>query len=228
MFPVLAFDIETVPDISGLRRLHGFPEDMTDAEVAQAAFLRRRQAVGTDFLPLHLHRVIAVACALRDRNQFIVWSLGDAQGSESDLLQRFFDGLERYTPQSRWVQSVDTQLAQLNSAKANFSGHFNGMPASERQSVDLLRAQKVAETIYLGMVQKAEQLQVRRASTTGGAHIVDQAITPHRPVKPQPILVLPGGLALGIVSGIVLVFMRRHVLTGVTDPLAPSIRRSER
>jgi tyrosine-protein kinase Etk/Wzc len=126
--------------------------------------------------------------------------------------------LERYTPQSRWVQSVDTQLAQLNSAKANFSGHFNGMPASERQSVDLLRAQKVAETIYLGMVQKAEQLQVRRASTTGGAHIVDQAITPHRPVKPQPILVLPGGLALGIVSGIVLVFMRRHVLTGVTDP----------
>jgi predicted PolB exonuclease-like 3'-5' exonuclease len=99
MFPVLAFDIETVPDISGLRRLHGFSKDMTDADVAQAAFLRRRQAVGTDFLPLHLHRVIAVACALRDRNQFIVWSLGDAQGSESDLLQRFFDGLERYTPQ---------------------------------------------------------------------------------------------------------------------------------
>ncbi|HEX3380954.1 MAG TPA: polysaccharide biosynthesis tyrosine autokinase [Paraburkholderia sp.] len=126
--------------------------------------------------------------------------------------------IERYTPQSRWVQNIDEQLTQLKEAKAKFSGHFNGMPASERESVDLIRAQKVAETIYLGMVQKAEQLQVRRASTTGGAHILDEAIRPHMPVMPQPILVLAGGLVLGIVSGVVLVFMRRHVMIGVTDP----------
>ncbi|APA87579.2 polysaccharide biosynthesis tyrosine autokinase [Paraburkholderia sprentiae WSM5005] len=126
--------------------------------------------------------------------------------------------LERYTAQSRWVQNVDEQLTQLKEAKAKFSDHFNGMPASERASVDLIRAQKVAETVYLGMVQKAEQLQVRRASTTGGAHILDQAIRPHMPVMPQPILVLGGGLVLGIVSGVVLVFMRRHVMIGVTDP----------
>jgi len=126
--------------------------------------------------------------------------------------------LERYTEQSRWVQNVDEQLAQLKQAKGKFDTHFNGMPASERQSVDLIRAQKVAETIYMGMVQKAEQLQVRRASTTGGAHILDPAIRPHRPVMPQPILVLGGGLMLGLVSGVVLVFMRRHVMTGVTDP----------
>ncbi|MBB5465350.1 tyrosine-protein kinase Etk/Wzc [Paraburkholderia sp. CI2] len=126
--------------------------------------------------------------------------------------------LERYTEQSRWVQNVDEQLAQLKDAKAKFSDHFNGMPASERASVDLIRAQKVAETVYLGMVQKAEQLQVRRASTTGGAHILDRAIRPHMPVMPQPILVLGGGLVLGIVSGVVLVFMRRHVMIGVTDP----------
>ncbi|MGF6445906.1 polysaccharide biosynthesis tyrosine autokinase [Paraburkholderia youngii] len=126
--------------------------------------------------------------------------------------------LERYTPQSRWVQNIDEQLAQLKEAKAKFSDHFNGMPASERESVDLIRAQKVAETVYLGMVQKAEQLQVRRASTTGGAHILDPAMRPHMPVMPQPILVLGGGLMLGIVSGVVLVFMRRHVMIGVTDP----------
>lgn len=126
--------------------------------------------------------------------------------------------LERYQPDSRWVQSVDKQLAQLKDAKAKFDGRFSGMPSSERTSVDLIRAQKVAETVYMGMVQKAEQLQVRRASTTGGAHIVDSAIRPHRPVKPEPAIVLGGGLVLGLVSGIVLVFMRRHVMTGVTDP----------
>jgi len=99
MTPVLAFDIETVPDIGGLRRIHGLPTDMSDAEVAELAFQRRREATGSDFLPLHLHRVVAISCALRERNSFTVWSLGEARDPEGELLQRFFDGIEKYTPQ---------------------------------------------------------------------------------------------------------------------------------
>lgn len=126
--------------------------------------------------------------------------------------------LDKYAPGSRWIQSIDSQLAQLKKTKSEFDGRFQGMPASERESVDLIRQQKVAETVYMGMVQKAEQLTVRRASTTGGAHILDSAVRPHRPVKPDPLIVLPGGFVLGLVSGVFLVFMRRHVLVGVTDP----------
>lgn len=99
MTPVLAFDIETVPDIAGLRRIHGLAPDMSDTEVAELAFQRRREATGSDFLPLHLHRVVAISCALRERNSFTVWSLGDANESEAALLTRFFDGVEKYTPQ---------------------------------------------------------------------------------------------------------------------------------
>ena len=40
------------------------------------AFQLRRQAVGHDFLPLHLQRVVAISCALADRDAFRVWSLG--------------------------------------------------------------------------------------------------------------------------------------------------------
>ncbi len=99
MTPVLAFDIETIPDIEGLRRLYGHGPQTSPAEVAQAAFDRRREATGSDFLPLHLHRVVAISCALRDRDSFRVWSLGEAGEPEHDLVQRFFDGIEKYTPQ---------------------------------------------------------------------------------------------------------------------------------
>ena len=91
MTPVLAFDIETVPDTAGLRRIHGLAPEMSDAEVAEFAFQRRREAIGSDFLQLHLHRVVAISCALRERNSFRVWSLGDAGDAEGELLQRFFD-----------------------------------------------------------------------------------------------------------------------------------------
>jgi hypothetical protein len=99
MTPILAFDIETVPDIAGLRRLYALPDSLSDHDVAELAFHRRRQSMGSDFLPLHLHRVVAIACALRDRNHFTVWSLGSPGDEEATLVQRFFDGIDKYTPQ---------------------------------------------------------------------------------------------------------------------------------
>ncbi len=97
MVPVLAFDIETVPDVGGLRVLHGLGPEIPDRDVAEMAFQLRRQATGGDFLPLHLHRVVVISCALRDRDSFKVWSIGGE--SEGELIQRFFDGIEKYTPQ---------------------------------------------------------------------------------------------------------------------------------
>jgi len=99
MTPILAFDIETVPDVAGLRTLHGHAAQLSDGEVAQLAFDRRREATGSDFLPLHLHRVVAISCALRDRESFRIWSLGELDEPERDLIRRFFDGIEKYTPQ---------------------------------------------------------------------------------------------------------------------------------
>jgi len=97
MIPVLAFDIETIPDVEGLRRLHDLDGKIADKDVAEMAFQLRRQATGSDFLPLHLHRVIVISCALRDRDSFKVWSI--AADNEGELIQRFFEGVEKYTPQ---------------------------------------------------------------------------------------------------------------------------------
>jgi predicted PolB exonuclease-like 3'-5' exonuclease len=96
--PVLAFDIETVPDVAGLRRLHDLDAAIPDRQVAEMAFQLRRQAVGHDFLPLHLHRVVVISCTLKEREDaFRVWSLSGE--NEGELIQRFFDGIDKYTPQ---------------------------------------------------------------------------------------------------------------------------------
>lgn len=126
--------------------------------------------------------------------------------------------LDRYTPDSRWVKNVDDQLQQLNSMRNQFNARFTSMPVSERKNIDLARDAKVAESVYLGMTQKAEELSVRRASTTGGAHIVDNAVVPFKPIKPEKLIILPASLLLGLIFGAGSVFVRRHVMTGVTDP----------
>jgi predicted PolB exonuclease-like 3'-5' exonuclease len=96
---VLVFDIETVPDIAGLRRLHDMDSSLSDRDVAETAFQLRRQSHGNDFLPHYLQRVLVISCALHDRDSFKVWSLGANGESEGEIIQRFFDGIEKYTPQ---------------------------------------------------------------------------------------------------------------------------------
>ena len=99
MTPILAFDIETIPDIAGLRVLHGLSDALSDQDVVDMAHQKRRQSHGTDFQPLHLQKVVAISCALREGDHFRVWSLGQPEDSEATLVQRFFDGVEKYLPQ---------------------------------------------------------------------------------------------------------------------------------
>ena len=96
MTPVLAFDIETIPDVAGIRRLHGLPADLPDREVAEVAFQLRRIKTGSDFLPPQLHRVVVISCVLRGDDGVRVFSL---EGQEKDIIQRFYDGIEKFVPQ---------------------------------------------------------------------------------------------------------------------------------
>ncbi|MDR5883323.1 polysaccharide biosynthesis tyrosine autokinase [Caballeronia sp. LZ032] len=127
--------------------------------------------------------------------------------------------LQRFQPSSPQVQNLDQQIAQLESSNQQIQSRFDSMPASERQNAELTRDARVAETIYMGMVNKAEELSVRRASTSGGAHIVDTALRPYRPVKPNKPLVILAGTGLGFFVGTFFIFLRRHAMIGVTDPM---------
>ena len=99
IIPLLVFDIETVPDVAGIRRVHDIGEQVDDAGVVAWFSQRRRASGGSDFAPLHLQQVVAIGCVLRDAAGVRVWSVGEASDPEPELIRRFFDGIEKYTPQ---------------------------------------------------------------------------------------------------------------------------------
>ena len=93
----MAFDIETIPDTDLGAKLFGLSGIETD-EVAKAMAFHQTQKTGSDFLPLFQHRIVAIAVAWRSSEGFKVWSLGDEGSSEQELIQRFYDGIDRYSP----------------------------------------------------------------------------------------------------------------------------------
>lgn len=111
---VLVFDIETIPDIDGgqaIFDLHG----LDDKSTAKAMMHIHQQKTGSDFLPLHLHKIIAISMVYRGMSdnmdkQISVTSLGDENSSETDLLSAFFKEIEERESESISWNGTDFDL----------------------------------------------------------------------------------------------------------------------
>lgn len=95
---LLVFDIETIPDVQAGRILYELGPDLSDDEVAKAMFLLRREKTGTDFLPHHLQKVIAISAVFRHKEKLFVKSMGDLQADEKTLINTFYKVIDDYTP----------------------------------------------------------------------------------------------------------------------------------
>jgi predicted PolB exonuclease-like 3'-5' exonuclease len=99
MAVTMVYDLETIPDIASGRRLLNLPDAPSEA-VAEALFARRElQTQGSSrFLPHHLQKVITISVVVATPEWVKVWSLGEPESSEHELLERFFEGIQRYKP----------------------------------------------------------------------------------------------------------------------------------
>ncbi len=95
---VLVFDIETIPDVDAGQRIYELGE-LTDNDVAKVMFNKRREKTGgSEFLRHHLHQVCAISVLLRQGDTLKVWSIGEENSSEAEIVKRFYDGIDKYTP----------------------------------------------------------------------------------------------------------------------------------
>ncbi|MEZ5541674.1 MAG: 3'-5' exonuclease [Pseudomonadota bacterium] len=95
---IFVFDIETVPDVAAGRTLYDL-DGLDDKDVGRVMYHKRvEETGGSEFLRHHLHRIVAISVVLRTPERLRVWSLGEPDAPEAELLQRFFDGIDRFTP----------------------------------------------------------------------------------------------------------------------------------
>ena len=124
---VLVFDIETIPDIDGARRLHDL-HGLSDEDVARAVFHLRRQQANTEFLRHHLHRIVAISVVLCTADKFRVWTLGDPDSPEAELLLD--------------VMKLRVLMKQLHVEQVEYDGHnlVFAFPASTKVAPEQILA----------------------------------------------------------------------------------------
>ena len=99
-WPVLVFDIESIPDVEGLRALRGAPDGSTDEQVHEAWLSERKDKGQSDFMPLHLQRILVISVVFRNAEGLRIHSFVDRDGaSEGKVVQTFFNSIEKHQPQ---------------------------------------------------------------------------------------------------------------------------------
>ncbi|MEM5385643.1 polysaccharide biosynthesis tyrosine autokinase [Paraburkholderia phymatum] len=126
--------------------------------------------------------------------------------------------LTRFTEDSPEVKTVDAQLSAMTRERGRFEDQFKTLPGSEREAMSLQRDAKVAEEIYVLLLNRIQELSITRAGTMGNVHIIDEALVPSSPVRPNPALIISAGTVLGILAGILFAFCRRTFFQGIADP----------
>jgi predicted PolB exonuclease-like 3'-5' exonuclease len=99
-WPVLVFDIESIPDVAGLRALRNAPADASDAQVYAQWVQERKDNGQSDFMPHYLQRVLVISCVFRNAEGLRVHSFVDRDdASEGKVIQNFFSAVDKHVPQ---------------------------------------------------------------------------------------------------------------------------------
>ncbi|NYH14493.1 tyrosine-protein kinase Etk/Wzc [Paraburkholderia bryophila] len=113
-----------------------------------------------------------------------------------------------FTAKASEMQVLDRQLALLQNQKVSFDTHFKQLPNAARRTSDLERSVKVAEDIYVAMVNKANELMVTQSGTLGNVQLIDTAVLPSSPFKPNRVLIVVAGALGGFIASVLFLFFR--------------------
>jgi len=144
----------------------------------------------------------------------------DAERRLSELLLQRAELRQRFTDNHPLAMTLEDKIGKLRAERDATASRLRDLPEAEMRSASLLRDVKVANELYLLVVNKVQELKVVKSGTVGNVRLLDSAVRARRPVRPDPLPALAAALAVGLALGLGLAFLRRALARGLEDPEA--------
>lgn len=148
--------------------------------------------------------------------------LGQAVDRQSKLLeaqQRRRELEARFTANHPLVQTLDSQIAALKTDMVAIQARIKGLPAIQQEAVRMERDVKVNTELYQSLLNNALQLRLVKEGKVGNVRVLDDAVLPMFPIKPNRTVIMAAALALGLFLGICAAFLRNaFVEQRIRDP----------
>lgn len=136
--------------------------------------------------------------------------------SSLELVQVDYD--RKYTREHSRLESLRRQIEQLKKERDEINKRINALPEAELKSVRIMRDVKTAGEVYSLMLTKAQELNIAKAGIVGNVRIVDSAVKPIKPVKPNKLLVMALAFSMGLFLGVFWALLRMSMHSSVDSP----------
>ena len=180
------------------------PSVRQDMEAAELALNAYRLEKGSIDLPLE--------------TQSILQTIVSVESQLNELQQEREKVTLAFTPAHPTVIALDRQIRQLNGELGDLNDQVRDLPTTQQELLRLIRDVEVNTTLYTSLLNTAQELRVVKAGTVGNVRVVDYAVVPVAPIRPNKPLVLLIALVLGALLGLAVAFTRKALKAGVEDP----------
>lgn len=167
---------------------------------------------------LNAYRLKQGSADLSMETELVLQQSVELETSRVALVQKREEALQRFTTSHPTVQVIDRQLQQVRDEQQGIEDRVKRLPETQQELLRFARDVEVNTALYTQLLNSAQELQVVKAGTVGNVRIVDHALVAIEPSKPKVPLVLALSGVLGVFLGLVVVFVRRALHSGVDDP----------
>ncbi len=81
-----------------------------------------------------------------------------------------------------------------------------------------MRDVEVTQQIYVGLLNKTQELRILKAGTVGSVRIIDKALVQPQPIKPQKAIVVLAATLFGAIAAAAIVLLRSLLSKGIESP----------
>jgi len=180
------------------------PEFKRQLEASEDAYTRFRNKNGTVAFDEEAKGVLAQTIELQTK-------LLETQQRRREVAARFTDANSR-------VKIIDGQIAAIEKEISGLNARVSRMPTMQQDALRLERDVRVNSGLYQSLQNNALQLRLVKEGKTGNVRLLDKAVKPKLPVKPQKSLILALALVLGLLAGAALAIARSRFFAGIKDP----------
>ena len=190
---------------STLQFLEGqLPELKSQLDAAEAAYNNYRQNRGSVDLTMETQGVLSAMVSVEN-------DIVTLQQKRDELRQRF-------TAEHPQVVAIDSQISRLRGRRGTLEKDVARLPDTQQTALRLKRDVEVSTTLYIGLLNSAQQLRVARAGTVGDARVIDNAAVGALPVAPQKGRIFVVSVALGLLASLAFIWLLKVLRVVVEDP----------
>ncbi|HJV74760.1 MAG TPA: polysaccharide biosynthesis tyrosine autokinase, partial [Noviherbaspirillum sp.] len=135
-----------------------------------------------------------------------------------ELKQKKEELLSRFQNEHPAVQAINQQMQELSRDMASVDSKIRKLPDVEQNVLRLSRDVKINTELYTALVSAAQQLRLATESKTGSVRLLDNAVVPLKPIKPNRKVIVALSAVVGIALGIIAAFARKLAYGRIDAP----------